>query len=203
MGNLRSVEKALEKAGAETFVSQERNNLEQADLLVVPGVGAFDAALKVLRAAKLDGFIKEWIAAEKPYLGICLGLQLLFESSGESPGARGLGVLPGTVVRFRPGDRRLKVPHMGWNEVRPAGAAGPFGKGVLPAPEYFYFVHSFYPRPEDPALVWAETTYGEKFCSAVARKNLAATQFHPEKSGETGLRFLKALLSRFTKERDR
>ncbi len=201
MGNLRSVEKALVSAGAETVVSDEKRILSTVDLLVVPGVGAFDAAMKVLRQKKLDGFIREWIAADRPYLGICLGLQLLFESSEEAPGGRGLGVLKGKVVKFRFSDRRLKIPHMGWNEVHPRKTGSSPWKSLLPTSSYFYFVHSYFPRPAETSVVWATTPYGKDFCSAVAQGNLVATQFHPEKSGPTGLRFLKELLKRVSKNK--
>jgi glutamine amidotransferase len=201
MGNLRSVEKALARAGAKAFVSDDASILDRADLLVVPGVGAFDSAIKVLRKKKLDGFIKNWIRSDRPYFGICLGLQLLFEKSEEAPGVPGLGVLEGKVVKFRFKDPRLKVPHMGWNEVHPEGDPTGLRKGVLPRSGHFYFVHSFYPRPESKAIIWATTPYGGDFCSAVGRGNLAATQFHPEKSGPTGLRFLKNLLNRISSMR--
>lgn len=199
MGNLRSVEKALVTAGADAFVSDDPKRLSGADLLVVPGVGAFDAAMKVLRKKKLDTFIRKWIGAGRPYFGICLGLQILFDSSEEAPGVRGLGVLEGPVVKFRLSDRRLKVPHMGWNEVHPSGPAARGQSTLLPKSAFFYFVHSFAPRPADKSVVWATTPYGVAFCSAVAQGNLWATQFHPEKSGPTGLRFLKELLNRVSK----
>lgn len=201
MGNLRSVEKALVKAGAETFVSDDIKVLSNATLLVVPGVGAFDAAMKVLRQKKLDVFIREWIKAGRPYFGICLGLQLLFESSEEAPGVRGLGALKGKVVKFRLSDRRLKIPHMGWNAVHPRKTGSPEWKSLLPASSFFYFVHSYFPRPKETSVVWATTPYGNEFCSAVAQGNLLATQFHPEKSGPTGLRFLKELLRRVSKKK--
>jgi glutamine amidotransferase len=199
MGNLRSVEKALIKAGAKAFVSDNPQVLSRADLLVVPGVGAFDAALNVLKSKKLGIFIQDWVGADRPYLGICLGLQLLFDSSEEAPGVRGLGLLKGKVVKFRFSDRRMKIPHMGWNEVHPVGPAAQTRKDLLSSPVPFYFVHSYAPRPSDTSVVWATTPYGTNFCSAVAQGNLLATQFHPEKSGPTGLRFLRALLNRVSK----
>lgn len=199
MGNLRSVEKALERAGARAFVSDNAKKLASSDLLVVPGVGAFDAAMGVLRKKGLDRFILDWVRADRPYFGICLGLQLLFESSAEAPGVRGLGVLPGKVVKFP--SRTLKVPHMGWNEVRPVSPAPAGWDGLLTPSDYYYFVHSFYPRPTDSNAVAAVTSYGGEFCSAVARGRLAATQFHPEKSGPTGLRFLTRLLARVSNAR--
>lgn len=199
MGNLRSVEKAFERAGARAFVSDRPKTLESSDLLVVPGVGAFDAAMDVLRKKGLDRFIREWVRADRPYFGICLGLQILFESSAEAPGARGLGILAGKVVKFPSRTPRLKVPHMGWNEVRPVSPCPAGWEKMLDASDHFYFVHSFYPRPSDAGVVWAVTPYGGPFCSAVARGRLAATQFHPEKSGPTGLRFLTRLLARVSK----
>ncbi|MBK8870311.1 MAG: imidazole glycerol phosphate synthase subunit HisH [Elusimicrobia bacterium] len=196
MGNLRSVEKAFERAGARAFVSDRPKALESSDLLVVPGVGAFDAAMEVLRKKGLDRFILDWVRADRPYFGICLGLQLLFESSAEAPGVRGLGVLAGKVVKFPFRRQGLKVPHMGWNEVRPV-SPGPAGwNGLLTPSDQYYFVHSYFPRPKDSEVVWTVTPYGGPFCSAVARGRLAATQFHPEKSGPTGLRFLTRLLAR-------
>jgi glutamine amidotransferase len=199
MGNLRSVEKALERAGARAFVSDNAKKLASSDLLVVPGVGAFDAAMGVLRKKGLDRFILDWVRTDRPYFGICLGLQLLFESSAEAPGVRGLGVLAGKVVKFP--SRTLKVPHMGWNEVRPVSPAPAGWDGLLAPSDYYYFVHSFYPRPTDSNAVAAVTPYGGEFCSAVARGRLAATQFHPEKSGPTGLRFLTRLLARVSNAR--
>lgn len=201
MGNLRSVEKAFERAGARAFVSDRPSALKSSDLLVVPGVGAFDAAMGVLRKKGLDRFIIDWVQADRPYFGICLGLQLLFESSAEAPGVRGLGVLAGKVVKFPFRRQGLKVPHMGWNQVRPV-SPGPAGwNGLLSSSDHYYFVHSYYPCPKDAEVVWTVTPYGGPFCSAVARGRLAATQFHPEKSGPTGLRFLKELLNRVSKKK--
>jgi imidazole glycerol-phosphate synthase subunit HisH len=186
MGNLRSVAKALEAAGARVRVSDSRRALSGADLLVVPGVGAFRGAMQALGRKNLDDFIGAWVAADKPYLGICLGLQLLFERSEEAPGARGLGILEGSVRKFRPGPS-LKVPHMGWNRVlwRRGGAEA----------DHFYFVHSYYPEPKDASVVMAETPYGRTFCSAVGQGRLVATQFHPEKSGDNGLRLLRGIFA--------
>jgi glutamine amidotransferase len=141
MGNLRSVEKAFERAGARAFVSDRPSALKSSDLLVVPGVGAFDAAMGVLRKKGLDRFIIDWVQADRPYFGICLGLQLLFESSAEAPGVRGLGVLAGKVVKFPFRRQGLKVPHMGWNQVRPV-SPGPAGwNGLLSSSDHYYFVH--------------------------------------------------------------
>lgn len=186
MGNLRSVAKSLEAAGARVVVSDEAGVLSKSDLLVVPGVGAFGEAMAALRREKLDGFIKRWVKDGRPYLGICLGLQLLFERSDEAPGVKGLGLLRGAVKKFHPRRRALKVPHMGWNDVQWRHGAWPKAS--------FYFVHSFYPAPQDDAVVLARTPYDGPFCSAVSQGNLLATQFHPEKSGVTGVRFLKKVL---------
>ncbi|MBI4397422.1 MAG: imidazole glycerol phosphate synthase subunit HisH [Elusimicrobia bacterium] len=195
MGNLRSVAKSFEEAGARVVVSDSVPDLSRSELLVVPGVGAFDAAMDVLRTKGLDRFIRRWVEADKPYFGICLGLQLLFDGSEEAPGTKGLGLLRGRVKKFRFGRSlsRLKVPHMGWNEASPQRRAEAM-TAALPKPDFFYFVHSFYPEPVERSVVWTETAYGRRFCSAVARGRLAATQFHPEKSGEKGLLFLKRLL---------
>lgn len=197
MGNLRSVQKAFERAGALAFVSEKAKALASSDLLVVPGVGAFDSAMGVLRKKGLDRFIIDWVRADRPYFGICLGLQLLFESSAEAPGVRGLSVLAGKVVKF-PRRKPFKVPHMGWNEVHAVSPAPAGWMGVLEPSDHYYFVHSYYPRPTSLGVVGARTPYIGDFCSAVFRGRLAATQFHPEKSGPTGLRFLSRLMARFS-----
>lgn len=185
MGNLRSVAKALERVGASVDVRSEVPAL--ADALVVPGQGAFGSCLVNLGAQKQA--VGDWIAAGRPFLGICLGLQVLFESSEEG-GGPGLGVLDGKVVRFPGG---LKIPHIGWNEVRPTLEA-PLFAGIEPGAR-FYFCHSFY--PDAPAgVVSATSDYGVVFCCAVWRDNVHAVQFHPEKSGELGL----ALLANFLRE---
>lgn len=190
MGNLHSVQKSLEAAGARVVVSDRPQVLGRVDLLVVPGQGRFDAAMATLRTRKLIPFLKKWLREGRPYLGICLGLQILFDGSDEAPGARGLGWIPGRVKKFvrRPG---MTVPHMGWNRVAPVGEDVPLEKD-----DTFYFVHSYFAAPRDPAWVGAETPYGTLFCSAVARGPLVATQFHPEKSGDAGLNFLKRILNK-------
>lgn len=192
-GNLRSVAWALERAGALVTVSGDASVLARAERLVVPGQGAFRDGTAAL-AGGIGEVLRERIAAGVPYLGLCLGMQLLFESSEEAPGSAGLGVFEGKVVRFG-GDltdgeshARLKVPHMGWNEVRGAHP-------LLDESAWFYFVHSFYCVPADGALVVGTADYGDNFCAAVARDNVFACQFHPEKSQDAGAALLERFLS--------
>ena len=208
MGNLRSVQKALERVGVRAEITASPNAVAHASHLVLPGVGAFGDAMRELDRRGLIGPIRDAIAQGRPFLGICLGLQLLFETSEEAPGQPGLGILPGRVVRFpappsgprssagaapptdqsTPGPRPYKVPHMGWNQVvrrRPP----PWYD--IPDGAFFYFVHTYYVVPSDADVVALETEYGVRFCSAVARDNIFATQFHPEKSQSLGLRLLK------------
>jgi glutamine amidotransferase len=194
-GNLRSVEKALTLAGSRAFVTRQAAEVASADKVVVPGQGAFGACMAgLLRdGGGLRDAVLEAIRAGKPYLGICMGLQLLFASSEEEPGCAGLGVLPGKVVKFTIAPP-LKVPHMGWNAChRPASAAPSPVLGDTPDGTYFYFVHSFYPVPERATDIALLSEHGETFCAAVARDNVFASQFHPEKSQRAGL----TLLSRF------
>jgi imidazole glycerol-phosphate synthase subunit HisH len=193
MGNLRSVQKGFERAGFPATISGDPEFLARADKIVLPGVGAFGDAMAELRRAALIEPILDAIRQNKPFLGICLGLQLLFEVSHEGVGPdgqplRGLGVLAGEVVRFEL-PRPYKIPHMGWNQVRvrhrPPILDG-LGDGT-----YFYFVHSYYVAPQDDNVVALETDYGGPFCAMVWRDNLFATQFHPEKSQAGGLRLLE------------
>jgi glutamine amidotransferase len=189
-GNLRSVGKALEAAGATVPLIRSAAELETLDAVVVPGVGSFGDCARNLRSTGLWEPIKDWIRAGKPYLGICLGYQLLFESSEESPGVEGLGVLPGSVVRFPAGP--LKVPHMGWNTLE--APRGPLYQGLGEAPS-FYFVHSFHPVPADSAVVSATCVYGASFAASVSAGSLHAVQFHPEKSQAAGLALLRSFLA--------
>lgn len=189
MGNLRSVAKALERAGADVRVEEAPH--AGADALVVPGQGAFGSCVTSL-GSRMD-MIREWIAAERPYLGICLGLQLLFERSEESPLA-GAGVFAGDVVRLPGG---VKIPHIGWNQIDPNPSSRLFA-GVDPG-TYFYFVHSFYPVPGDPGVSAATTEYGVEFVCAAERGTVVATQFHPEKSGDAG----RLVLENFVRMCDR
>jgi glutamine amidotransferase len=185
--NLRSVTKALEAVGAAPRVvrTPEEVAASGASGLVLPGVGALRDCVAALRAAKLDQTVRDWIAADRPFLGVCLGMQALFEHSEEG-GVTGLGIFPGQVVRFRR-PPEFKVPHMGWNTVRFTQPGSSLATGLATEGEAFYFVHSFYCMPEDPALVLAECDYGGAFCAAIGRGRCFATQFHPEKSQAKGL----------------
>ncbi|MGH2855023.1 MAG: imidazole glycerol phosphate synthase subunit HisH [Solirubrobacteraceae bacterium] len=186
MGNRRSVEKALERVGARAFVSRDHAALRAADGLLLPGVGAFPAAMAVIRELGLDGLLRERAAAGTPLFGSCMGMQLLFECSAEHDGAEGLGLLRGEVRGLEaPG---LKLPHIGWSEVR-WGRRSPLIEG-LPDPAYLYHVHSFVAHPADPEVVLGTAEYGEPFPAVVARGNVFGAQSHPEKSSVHGLRLL-------------
>jgi glutamine amidotransferase len=185
MGNLRSVEKALEHVGAAATISSEAEAIRDADGLILPGVGAFPKAMERIRERSLDELVLERKEADIPVLGICLGLQLLFESSTELGGASGLGLLPGPVEELEaPG---LKAPHIGWSPVR-WELDSPLVEGIE-TETAFYFVHSFAPRPE-PSDLLGSAAYGSRFACAVARDNVFGVQFHPEKSSAAGLRLL-------------
>jgi glutamine amidotransferase len=196
MGNLRNVQKAFEHMGIEAHISSLPAELERADGWVLPGVGAFGDAMDNLHAAGLVEPIRRGVAQGKPLLGICLGLQLLFEESNEMGEHRGLGVLSGRVIRFEDGmehaGQTLKVPHVGWNQfhMTEQGVKSPLLAGV-PEGSYAYFVHSYYVVPADPADALATTDYGTDFCSVVGRGNVFGAQPHPEKSQEVGLRLLQ------------
>ena len=186
MGNLRSVQKAFEKCGARAVVSSRPRDIERAGKIVLPGVGAFTHAMRELKKLKLVGPLRKKILSGTPYLGLCLGLQLLFEKSEEGARVAGLGIIPGRVKKFR---TNLKVPHMGWNTVSTRKGCPLFkGKGK---DDHFYFVHSYFGAPEDKSWIAGTTEYGRKFCSAVWKGNVFATQFHPEKSQAAGLRLIK------------
>ena len=187
MANLRSVQKALERVGAAAVISGDPNQVAEADKVVLPGVGAFRDAISRLHEAGLAGPITDHVRAGKPFLGICLGLQLLFTRSYEDGDYPGLNVLQGEVVCF-PKMEGLKVPHMGWNQLRVRRPA-PLLRG-LPANPSVYFVHSYYVVPRDESVIATETDYPTPFASAVWRDNLFATQFHPEKSQRVGLALL-------------
>jgi glutamine amidotransferase len=186
MGNRRSVEKAFEHVGAQALVSSDHETLLAADGLVVPGVGAFPRAMENLERLGLADLIRSRVAAGTPTLGICLGMQLAFESSTEHGGAAGLGLLPGAVERLDPG--ALKLPQIGWNPVE-WQRDSPLLAGV-PSGTAFYHVHSFAPRPAEPGDVLGSSEYGAPFVTAVAREPFYGVQFHPEKSSQLGLRLL-------------
>jgi len=188
MGNLRSVQKGFERVGSQATITSDPREVAAAAKIVLPGVGAFGDAIAELRRRDLVQPIRDAIAAGKPFLGICLGLQLLFDVGYEGGEFEGLGVLPGKVVRFDL-PRELKVPHMGWNRGHVRKSA-PLLKDIADG-EFFYFVHSYYCVPDDPSIVAIETDYGGPFCAAVWRENLFATQFHPEKSQAAGLTILR------------
>jgi len=200
MGNLRSVAKALESLGATVKITASPNIIKKASGVVLPGVGAMPDAMKALQKAKVINSIKKAIATDKPFLGICLGLQLLFETSEEGGGCKGLGIFKGTVPRFdfsRPGTRDsrletgLKIPHMGWNTIKFKNQNSKIKiMDKINDESYVYFVHSYYVKPKDKNIIATTTNYGIEFCSSIAKGNLFACQFHPEKSQEVGLRIL-------------
>ena len=192
MGNLRSVSKALEHLGGKVKVSSSPKDIRNSDKVVLPGVGAFGDAVRELQSLKLFEPIREFILNKKPFLGICLGLQLLFAESEESTGNVGLGVCPGRVQAFR--SAKVKIPHMGWNDIR-IQKRHPLLKGIADG-SFFYFVHSYYGVPTDQNIVAATCLYGEEnFAACLATETAFATQFHPEKSQETGLTILKNFLN--------
>ncbi len=188
MGNLRSVAKALARVGADVEVTADARRIERAGGVVLPGVGAFGKCMENLRSAGLDGCVREVAKSGRSFLGICVGMQILFEESEEFGPVQGLGILPGRVKKFAPRDAGLKVPHMGWNTLELTRRV-PALRGIADG-AYAYFVHSYYVETDDPALVASTTPYGVSFVSSVARGSLFATQFHPEKSQDVGLKML-------------
>ena len=190
VGNLFSVEKAFAALGAEARITNNPAEIKAAEKLVLPGVGAFGDCMKNLEASGLIPLLKEEVAAGKPLLGICVGLQILFDGSEESPEAKGLGLIPGQVKRIQA--EGLKVPHMGWNRLHiaePRQEKDLFA-GLAQDREYVYFVHSYYVVPADKKVITATTNYGGEVTAAVQFDNIFATQFHPEKSGDVGLRII-------------
>ena len=187
-GNLSSVKKALDYLGASSVITQDRETILSASHIILPGVGSFGDAMASMRERGLVDTVKEAAASGKPFLGICLGLQLLFERSEESSDVQGLGLLKGSIVTI-PRDSGLKVPHMGWNSVSLKQNDGIFSQ--IKDNSYFYFVHSFYLKDADCDVVAATTQYGVEIECAVQKGNLCATQFHPEKSSAVGLKLLK------------
>ena len=189
-GNLRSVEKALRKVGADVQVTTRPEGMREAQGVVLPGVGAFDDCLSALQKQELLGAVRDFIRSGRHFLGICVGYQALFERSEEfNSCAAGLGIFGGKVVRFtaRPG---LKIPQIGWNELEIVRPDCPLYRGI-PDGSHVYFVHSFFPQPTDPSLIATRTTYGDTFASSVWKDNVYATQFHPEKSQTVGLALLR------------
>jgi imidazole glycerol-phosphate synthase subunit HisH len=189
-GNTLSVTRALEKVGAKVDLTPDPERVITADAVVLPGVGAFGDCMRKLRERGMDEACAEAFGSGKPFLGVCVALQVVFEASSESPGVEGLGLMPGEVVRF--GGDGLKVPHIGWNElslVREHPVLGGLDG------EAFYFVHSYYPEPTEVRDLIGETEYGARFCSAAGRENLVAVQFHPEKSSGAGLKLYENFLS--------
>ena len=193
-GNLRSVERAIAQVGGDVAVTRDAEVVRRADKIVVPGQGAFGMFMRGLVERGLGDVLRGAIASGRPYLGICLGMQVLFDESEEQGPCPGLGVLPGRVVRMHPADRRLKVPHIGWNQVgvrKPDPLLAGIAEGA-----YLYFDHSYYAVPADPAIIALDTDHGERMTAAVRRDNIFACQFHPEKSQSVGLQMLRNFVER-------
>ncbi|MGE4553991.1 MAG: imidazole glycerol phosphate synthase subunit HisH [Desulfovibrionaceae bacterium] len=202
LGNLHSVAQACAHVGLAPEITDDPARIRSADAVILPGVGAYEDAMRNLRAGGLADLLRELAAAGRPLVGICLGMQLLLDYSEEFGHHEGLGLVPGAVVRFdapHEGDRRLKVPQIGWNRIHPAPGAdwdATLLRGTAPG-QHFYFVHSYVARPADPAVVLATTTYGHiEFCSSLGYQNIFASQFHPERSGEPGLAIYRNLAAR-------
>jgi glutamine amidotransferase len=191
-GNIKSVEKAVSALGYEAVVTRDRDVILQADHVILPGVGAFGDAMEKLHKYELVDVIREVTDRHTPFLGICLGLQLLFESSEESEGVAGLGILPGKIVRI-PEAVNLKIPHIGWNSLKFPNQGRLFNE--IPEESYVYFVHSYYLQADDPEIVTATTEYGTLIHASVEKDNVFACQFHPEKSSEVGMTILRNFLS--------
>ena len=187
-GNIKSVEKAMRYLGQDVEITRDRERILAADKVILPGVGAFGDAMEKRRQYGLEEVIRQVVDRGTPFLGICLGLQLLFEESEESPGAKGLGILKGKIRRI-PGGEGLKIPHMGWNTLELSGDGRLF-RGV-PEEPFVYFVHSYYLEAQEEEIVKAVTWYGTKIHASVEKENVFACQFHPEKSSSTGLLMLK------------
>ena len=187
-GNIRSVEKAMAKLGQEVWITRDRERIMNADKVILPGVGSFGDAMAHLREYNLVEVIKDVVAEKKPFLGLCLGLQLLYESSEETPGVEGLGILKGKILKI-PEQKDLKIPHMGWNSLHLQNDGRLF-RGIEQNP-YVYFVHSYYLKAGEEETVKATTEYSVNIHASVEKDNVFACQFHPEKSGDLGLQILK------------
>jgi len=196
MGNLLSVYKAFQACDADVKIVSRANEVEKADAVILPGVGNFGDGMKHLIEHGLDSVVKEIINSEKPFLGICLGMQLLMNFSEEAPGLKGLGIFEGGVLRFPA--TNLKVPHMGWNSIEVTSSGKNLFKNIE-EDSFFYFVHSYYVSCEDKNIIAAECEYGTKFAAALAKGNVYATQFHPEKSQDKGLRIIRNFLQKVEK----
>ncbi|HEY2342772.1 MAG TPA: imidazole glycerol phosphate synthase subunit HisH [Chthoniobacteraceae bacterium] len=192
-GNIRSVFNALRHQGADVQLVSSAGSLSDANAVVLPGVGAFGDCVRGLQQRGLWDPMREWMNSGKPFLGICVGYQLLFDESEESPGVRGFGFFPGKVKKFS--SAGLKVPQIGWNSLQLIEPRHPLWQG-LPKEPHVYFVHSYFPEPADASIVTSYSTYGETFAASVARENVAAVQFHPEKSQDVGLGILRNFVSR-------
>jgi glutamine amidotransferase len=189
IGNLRSVQKAFQHVGGEAVFVRTPEEIARVDALVLPGVGAFGDCVRSLARSGMWNDVLAWAKSERPFFGICVGYQMLFESSEEAPGEKGLGVFAGEVRKFS--DRhKLKIPQIGWNTVTLRQPKAPLLEGIATG-DFVYFVHSYYVQPRDKSLVALETSYGDTFAAAIARGNLVATQFHPEKSQRAGLQMVK------------
>lgn len=193
-GNLRSVERAIAQAGGDVVVTHDPDVIRRADKLVVPGQGAFGVFMQGLSDRGLGDVLREAIASGKPYLGICLGLQVLFDRSEEADRARGLGVLAGDVVRLRPSDPTLKVPHIGWNQLH-LHAHDPMLDGIAEG-THVYFVHSYHAVPVERSIIVADADHGVAITAAIRKDNIFASQFHPEKSQKVGLAILHNFVER-------
>ena len=187
-GNIKSVEKAMHLLGQEVVVTRDRESILKADKVILPGVGAFGDAMSKIRQYNLEEVIHEVVEKGTPFLGICLGLQLLFDKSDETPGAEGLGILKGEILRIPPKEG-LKIPHMGWNSIEIKPQAKLFKD--IPNQSYVYFVHSYYLQADDPQIVKAVTDYSTTIHASVEKDNVFACQFHPEKSSKYGLKILE------------
>ena len=191
-GNLRSVCNSLKKLSVDCHVVKAPSDLNKIQTMIFPGVGSFGDSSDQLKKQSLFEPIREWIITDRPFLGICIGFQMLFDSSEESPGSEGLGIIPGKVIKFSE-QKNLKVPHMGWNEVQIKNLDDPVWQKIDDL-THFYFVHSYFPKPDNPEVSSSTTGYGVDFTSSIRFGNIFGTQFHPEKSQKSGLRLIENFL---------
>lgn len=191
-GNLRSVCNSLKKLSVNSTLIRSPEDIKGISSIIFPGVGSFGDSSEQLKKQRLFDPIKSWLKEDRPFLGICIGFQMLFEKSDESPNSDGFGIIPGKVVRF-PEENPLKVPHMGWNEIKFENSSDPIWQGIKTS-THFYFVHSYYPEPLESNSVSSITSYGLEFASSVRCGNIFGTQFHPEKSQAAGLKLISNFL---------